>query len=151
MTWPGRAWTYGTIIDHGPLMGWARGTQALAAIWEHRYADAVGYTEDGLDPPAHGRGRRPVARDPCPGPGRAPVTSPRRGPPSSRQGGPRGPAGRPAAHGMAGEFAFDTAKLRYYEALVLATRGLSRRSGGRRQRRDPPVRGCRGRGPVLRL
>ncbi|HUY48782.1 MAG TPA: hypothetical protein VMV92_24200 [Streptosporangiaceae bacterium] len=42
------AWTYGTIIDHGPLIGWARGTQALAAIWDHRYADAAHYAEDGL-------------------------------------------------------------------------------------------------------
>ena len=35
------AWTHGRIIDHGPLMGWARGTQALAAIWDYRYFDAV--------------------------------------------------------------------------------------------------------------
>ena len=42
------AWTYGRIIDHGPLMGWARGTQALAAIWDQRYPDAVRHAEDGL-------------------------------------------------------------------------------------------------------
>ena len=42
------AWTYGSLIDHAPLAGWARGTQALAAIWDHRYADAVGYADDGL-------------------------------------------------------------------------------------------------------
>src|SRR5258706_1840158 len=42
------AWTYGQIIDYGPLMGWARGTQALAAIWEQRYADAIRHAEDGL-------------------------------------------------------------------------------------------------------
>ena len=42
------AWPYGRIVDHGPLMGWARGTQALAAIWDHRYADAVRHAEDGL-------------------------------------------------------------------------------------------------------
>ena len=42
------AWTYGQIIDHGPLMGWARGTQALAAIWDERYLDAVRHAEDGL-------------------------------------------------------------------------------------------------------
>jgi transcriptional regulator with XRE-family HTH domain len=35
------AWTYGRVIDHGPLMGWARGAQALAAIWEQRYLDAA--------------------------------------------------------------------------------------------------------------
>ena len=66
------AWTYGTVIDHGPLIGWARGTQALAAIWEHRYADAVGYAEDGPGPPADRDGCRPAARDPGPCPGRAP-------------------------------------------------------------------------------
>jgi hypothetical protein len=42
------AWTYGTVIDHGPLIGWALGTQALAAIWDHRYADAAHYAEEGL-------------------------------------------------------------------------------------------------------
>ena len=42
------AWTHGRIIDHAPLMGWARGTQALAAIWDHRYADAARHAEDGL-------------------------------------------------------------------------------------------------------
>ncbi len=36
------AWTYGQIIDHGPLMGWARGTQALAAIWDQRYPTRSG-------------------------------------------------------------------------------------------------------------
>jgi transcriptional regulator with XRE-family HTH domain len=34
------AWTYGRTIEHDPLIGWARGTQALAAIWDHRYLDA---------------------------------------------------------------------------------------------------------------
>ena len=42
------AWTHGRIIDHAPLMGWARGTQALAAIWDQRFADAVRHAEDGL-------------------------------------------------------------------------------------------------------
>src|SRR5260221_13806523 len=54
------AWTYGQIIDHGPLMGWARGTQALAAIWDQRYADAIRHAEDGLahDPAGMTAGRR---------------------------------------------------------------------------------------------
>ena len=75
------AWTHGRIIDHGPLMGWARGTQALAAIWDQRFADAVRHAEDGLlHVPAgmgaarlhaiharalagmRGRGRRPTPR-----------------------------------------------------------------------------------------
>lgn len=42
------AWTHGRIINHAPLMGWARGTQALAAIWDERYRDAVRHAEDGL-------------------------------------------------------------------------------------------------------
>jgi hypothetical protein len=42
------AWTHGRIIDNGPLMGWARGTQALAAIWDHRYLDAMRHAEAGL-------------------------------------------------------------------------------------------------------
>ncbi len=42
------AWTYGSVIDHAPLIGWSRGTQALAAIWDHRYADAVSYADEGL-------------------------------------------------------------------------------------------------------
>jgi hypothetical protein len=41
--------TYGTVIDHGPLIGWALGTQALAAIWDHRYGDAAHYAEEGLN------------------------------------------------------------------------------------------------------
>src|SRR5262249_1668692 len=45
---PRAAWTYPTIIEHGPLIGWARGPQALAAIWDHRYADAAQHAEDGL-------------------------------------------------------------------------------------------------------
>jgi len=42
------AWTYGRIIDHDPLIGWARGTQALAAIGDDRYLDATRHAEDGL-------------------------------------------------------------------------------------------------------
>jgi hypothetical protein len=42
------AWTHGRIIDHAPLMGWARGTQALAAIWDQRFSDAVRHVENGL-------------------------------------------------------------------------------------------------------
>lgn len=42
------AWTHGRIVDHDPLMGWARGTQALAAIWDQRYPDAARHAEDGL-------------------------------------------------------------------------------------------------------
>src|ERR1035437_10214523 len=40
------AWTHGRVMDNGPLMGWARGTQALAAIWDHRYLDAARNGED---------------------------------------------------------------------------------------------------------
>ncbi len=43
------AWTYGTIIGHGALMGWARGTQALAALLDGRPCDALRLVEDGLE------------------------------------------------------------------------------------------------------
>ena len=112
------AWTYGRIIDHGPLMAWARGTQALAAIWDQRYADAARHAEDGLiHAPAsmgavrlhaiHARalaafGDRAEARDA--------MTAAEN-------------AGADGHHdelhdGVAGEFAFDDAKLSYYQALT---------------------------------
>jgi hypothetical protein len=52
------AWTHCRIIDHAPLMGWARGTQALAAIWDQRFAEAVRHAEDGLLYVPVGMGRR---------------------------------------------------------------------------------------------
>jgi hypothetical protein len=117
------SWTYGTIIDHGPLMGWARGTQALAAIWEHRYADAVGYTEDGLDrlPTGAGAVRLHAIRARALA-GHRDFSQARAALQAAKEA-----AGTPQADqlhtGMAGEFAFDTAKLRYYEALVLTRAG----------------------------
>jgi hypothetical protein len=113
------AWTHGRIIDHGPLMGWARGTQALAAIWDQRYPDAVRHAEDGLvHVPAgvgavrvhaiHARalaalGERAGARDAVLAAEKA-----------------RADVDQDELHDrIAGEFAFDDAKLRYYEALSL--------------------------------
>jgi transcriptional regulator with XRE-family HTH domain len=117
------AWTYGTIIGHGPLAGWARGTQALAAIWDHRYADAAQYAEDGLRhvPDGMGTARLHAIR------ARALTGS---------RDFTEAQAALQAAHRassvpqpdqlhdrIAGEFAFDAAKLCYYEALVLTRAG----------------------------
>jgi DNA-binding XRE family transcriptional regulator len=114
------AWTYGRIIDHGPLMGWARGTQALAAIWDHRYLDALQHIENGLIHAPAGMGTvrlhairaRALAAQGDQAQAAAAITV-------------AGKA-RTSAHpddlhaGVAGEFAFDDAKLCYYEALTLA-------------------------------
>ena len=117
------AWTYGSVIDHGPLIGWARGTQALAAIWEHRYPDAVGYAEDGLGHLPTGKGAARLHAI------RARALAGHRDFSQARAA--LKAAGEAAAgqqtdqlhNGMAGEFAFGTAKLRYYEALVLTRAG----------------------------
>jgi hypothetical protein len=57
------AWTHARIIDHDPLIGWARGTQALAALWGQRYPDAVRCAKDGLTHLPGGMGvAAPVSR-----------------------------------------------------------------------------------------
>ena len=117
------AWTYGTIIDHGPLIGWARGTQALAAIWDHRYADAAQYAEDGLSHLTAGMGAARLHSI------RARALAGHRDFAQARaalQAADAASGGQQADqlhNGIAGEFAFDTAKLRYYEALVLTRSG----------------------------
>src|SRR5258708_28937410 len=98
-------------------MGWARGTQALAAIWDQRYADAVRHAEDGLIhvPTGMGAARvhaiRPRALAPLGDRAQARAAMK-----------PAEKARATADHdqlpaGAAGEFAFDDAKLRYYAAL----------------------------------
>ena len=113
------AWTYGRIIDHGPLMGWARGTQALAAIWDCRYLDGVRHAEDGLIHVPEGMGTvrlhaihaRALAAHGDSAQARAAMAA---------AGKARTGAHRDELHdGVAGEFAFDDAKLYYYEALTL--------------------------------
>jgi transcriptional regulator with XRE-family HTH domain len=117
------AWTYGRVIDHGPLMGWARGTQALAAIWDHRYLDAIQHAEEGLGAVPGGMGAvrlhairaRALAAHGDHGQARAALEA---------AGAARETAGHDDLHaGIAGEFAFDDAKLFYYEALALADSG----------------------------
>jgi DNA-binding XRE family transcriptional regulator len=119
------AWTYGTIINHAPLIGWARGTQALAAIWDHRYTDAAQYAEDGLSHLAAGMGAARLhairARALS---GHGDFVQAR----AAIKAAANASDGQPADqlhNGIAGEFAFDTAKLRYYEALVLTRSGYS--------------------------
>src|ERR1017187_2412854 len=117
------AWTYGTIIEHDPLIGWARGTQALAAIWDHRYADAAQYAEDGQSHLAVGMGAarlQAIRARALVGHGdfaqaRAAIKAAADA--SSSQQADQ------LHNGIAGEFAFDIAKLRYYEALVLTRSG----------------------------
>ncbi|HUY46050.1 MAG TPA: helix-turn-helix transcriptional regulator [Streptosporangiaceae bacterium] len=117
------AWTYGTIIDNAPLIGWARGTQALAGIWDHRYADAAQYAGEGLShlPAGMGAARLHAIR--------ARALAGHRDFAQARAA-IKAAAAASNEHqpdqlhnGIAGEFAFDTAKLRYYEALVLARAG----------------------------
>jgi len=119
------AWTYGTVIDHGPLIGWARGTQALAAIWDHRYADAVRYAEEGLTRLPSGTGAvrlhairaRALAGHRDFTQARAAITAA-----TDASGGGQAD---PLHDGMAGEFAFPAAKLHYYQALVATRAGYT--------------------------
>jgi hypothetical protein len=113
------AWTYGQIIDHGPLVAWARGTQALAAIWDQRYPDAVRHAEDGLiHAPAgmgtvrlHAINARALAACSDRAQARAAMTAAENA---------RAEACQDELHdGVAGEFAFGDAKLSYYQALTL--------------------------------
>jgi hypothetical protein len=114
------AWTHGRIIDNGPLMGWARGTQALAAIWDHRYLDAIRHVHDGLvQLPAgvgtvrlHAIHARALAAHGERGQAAAAIAA---------AGKARCDAPWDDLHdGVGGEFAFDDAKLWYYQALTLA-------------------------------
>jgi transcriptional regulator with XRE-family HTH domain len=113
------AWTHGRIVDHGPLMGWARGTQALAAIWDERYADAAEHADDGLHHVPDGTGAvrlhaisaRALAATGDRAAARAAVKAAEKAHENED---------RDELHdGIAGEFAFDEPKLRYYEALSL--------------------------------
>ena len=117
------AWTYGTVIEHGPLIGWARGTQALAAIWDHRYADAAGYAEEGLTrlPTGTGAARLHAIRARALA-GHRDFTQARAALKAASEAIGTQQAD-PLHNGIAGEFAFSTAKLRYYEALVLTRAG----------------------------
>ena len=113
------AWTHGRIVDHDPLMGWARGTQALAAIWDQRYPDATQYAEDGLIYVSAGAGAARVhaihARALAAVGDQAQARAAMRAAKKARAN-----ADQDELHdGIAGEFAFDDAKLRYYEALSL--------------------------------
>jgi transcriptional regulator with XRE-family HTH domain len=114
------AWTHGRVIDNGPLMGWARGTQALAALWDHRYLEAARHVEDGLVhlPAGVGAARlhaihaRALAAHGERAQAAAAMTA---------AGMARAGEIRDELHdGVGGEFAFDEAKLWYYQALTLA-------------------------------
>jgi DNA-binding XRE family transcriptional regulator/tetratricopeptide (TPR) repeat protein len=118
------AWTYGTVIDDGPLTGWARGAQALAAIWDRRYADAVQYAEDGLShlPAGNGAVRLHAIRA-CALAGHRDFRQARAALKAADDASTGSQQADQLHDGIAGEFAFGTAKLRYYEALVLAPAG----------------------------
>jgi transcriptional regulator with XRE-family HTH domain len=112
------AWTHGKIVDHGPLMGWARGTQALAAIWDHRYTDATDHAADGLHhlPAGAGAARlhailgRALASN---GDHAQAMVAIRNAAKAMEDTLPDELHG-----GIAGEFAFGQAKLQYYRALI---------------------------------
>jgi transcriptional regulator with XRE-family HTH domain len=117
------AWTHGRIIDHAPLMGWARGTQALAAIWDQRFADAVRQAGEGLlyVPAGMGGARlhaihaRALAACGDTAAARAAMTAAEKA---------RADADRDELHdSVGGEFAFDAAKQRYYQSLALLDSG----------------------------
>lgn len=113
------AWTHGRVVDHGPLMGWARGTQALAAIWDERYADAAQHADNGVHHVPDGTGAIRLHAI------RARATAALGDRASARAAMKAAEKARAnAAHDelhdrIAGEFAFDDAKLRYYESLSL--------------------------------
>jgi hypothetical protein len=112
------AWTYGTIADHAGLMSWARGTQALIAMIDGRLADAIDYAHRGLAVQQAGMGGARLhainarilaasgrADDAKGALKKASVTSDQYAPAD--------------LHGeLGGEFAFDMAKRRYYEAIT---------------------------------
>ena len=144
------AWTHGRIIDHAPLMGWARGTQALAAIWDQRFADAVRHAEDGLlyVPTGMGAARihaiyaRALAASGDAVAVRAAMTA-------AEKARADADAGQDELHdGIGGEFAFDAAKLRYYQALAPARLRGSGRGRAGCSRGDRAVRGGLGARPV---
>jgi hypothetical protein len=113
------AWTHARVIDHSPLMGWARGTQALAAAWGGRYLDAVRHAESGLaEVPVgmsaarlHAIRARALAAGGDFAEARTAIAAAGR----ARDG-----ASADDFHdGLGGEFSFDGAKLAYYQALTL--------------------------------
>jgi DNA-binding XRE family transcriptional regulator len=114
------AWTHGRVIDNGPLMGWARGTQALAALWDHRYFDAARHVEDGLVQLSAGAGA--VRLHAIHARALAAHGEPAQAATAMRDAGMiRASESRDELHdGVGGEFAFDEAKLWYYQALTLA-------------------------------
>jgi hypothetical protein len=117
------AWTYATVIEDGPLTGWARGAQALAAIWDQRYADAAQLAEDGLShlPAGMGAARLHAIRARALA-GHHDFAEARAALKAADQAS-NGPRPDQLHNGIAGEFAFDAAKLQYYKALVLTSAG----------------------------
>ena len=117
------AWTYGRVIEHGPLMGWARGTQGLAAIWDKRYLDAAGHARDGLAYAPSGMAAarlhaiqaRALAADGDRAQARLALQAAGAAYEQAR--------GDDLHLGIGGEFAFDDAKLWYYRALTFADIG----------------------------
>jgi hypothetical protein len=139
------AWTHGRIIDHAPLMGWARGTQALAAIWDQRFAEAARRAEEGLLYAPAGMGAARIhaihtrALAAC-GDGvaaRAAMTA-------AEKARSDADAGQDELHdGVGGEFAFDAGKLRYYRRLRFWAPGIRPRPSRLPPRRSPCMRRSR--------
>jgi hypothetical protein len=125
--------------DHAPLMGWARGTQALAAIWDQRFADAVRHAENGLLYVSAGVGAarihaihaRALAACGDAAAARAAMTT-------AEKARADADTGLDELHDrVGGEFAFDAAKLRYYQALALLDSGDLAGAGQARSRFSP--------------
>lgn len=143
--------TYATVIQHRPLIAWARGAQALTAIWDHRYPEAIAHTEDGLSylPTGMGAARLHAIRaraltgqhDTTPSPGRPAIRPDRHHPRPARP-----PALRRRRR----------VRLHPRQAGLLPVaspdpRRLPRRRRDRRQHRRPSVRDRPHPGPLLRL
>ncbi|GAA5078562.1 hypothetical protein HNP84_004769 [Thermocatellispora tengchongensis] len=120
------AWTYGRIAGHAPLMGWARGMQSQVALWDKRYHDALGYSEEGLNVLSRGAGGARLYMLKA----RACAMLSRRA--EALEALARAEEARAAGEGdelhdeMAGEFAFLPAKQHYYASVTRLHLGDSR-------------------------
>ncbi|MBG0824786.1 hypothetical protein HS048_29210 [Planomonospora sp. ID91781] len=111
------AWTYGKVAGHAALMGWARGMQSSVALWDRRHGDAARYAEEGLTHLRTGSGAtrlhmlraRAYAMQ-----GRAADAAEALARAADARAG-----GTDELHDeIAGEFAFQPAKERYYAAVT---------------------------------
>jgi plasmid maintenance system antidote protein VapI len=120
------AWTYGKVTGHPGLMGWARGTQALIAMLDGRLDEAVSYAQDGLTAQRTGMGgarlysvsARVLATAGREDDARFALTEAQK---ASERAAPTD-----LYDELHGEFGFDMAKQRYYEAVTRVQLGQAK-------------------------